>query len=84
MVQRRTERGRPVDICKLRSKQAIFGNIKDGWEDEVPEWQEADEISDYNTFVYPPVSKEDLWIQTDYSKRLSLTEKVTMPKGSKE
>ena len=27
------------------------GNIKNDWEDEAPEWQEDDEISDYNTFV---------------------------------
>lgn len=29
----------------------LHGNIKDDWEDEVPEWQEQDQVSDYHTFV---------------------------------
>lgn len=84
-MQRRSERGRPIYVEKLRSKQPIYGNIKEGWEDEVPEWQEADEISDYHTFVYPPLHcKEYLWAQTNYSKRLSPMEKGTTPKGLSE
>ena len=29
----------------------LHGNLKDDWEDEVPEWQEQDQVSDYHTFV---------------------------------
>jgi hypothetical protein len=34
-----------------RQGRELHGNIKDDWEDEVPEWQEADQVSDYHTFV---------------------------------
>jgi hypothetical protein len=29
----------------------LHGNLKDDWEDEVPDWQEQDQVSDYHTFV---------------------------------
>ncbi|PYH91092.1 ankyrin repeat protein [Aspergillus ellipticus CBS 707.79] len=48
--QRRQERGRPAPRYNRR-KQA--GNIKDDWVDEVPEWEEGEEVSDYNTFTIP-------------------------------
>lgn len=51
--KRREERGRPPLSIYLRRRQGkeLRGNIKDDWEDEVPEWQEDDQISDYHTFV---------------------------------
>lgn len=36
---------------RRRQGKELRGNIKDDWEDEVPEWQEQDQVSDYNTFV---------------------------------
>jgi hypothetical protein len=36
---------------RRRQGRELKGNIKDDWEDEVPEWQEADQVSDYHTFV---------------------------------
>lgn len=53
-MQRRAERGRPAANANARSMRLFSSNIKDHWEDEAPEWQEADEVSDYNTFVYLP------------------------------
>lgn len=46
--QRRRERGRPAPRSN-RWKQS--GNIKDDWVDEIPDWEEGEEISDYHTFV---------------------------------
>ncbi|KAF3385174.1 Uncharacterized protein F1880_002849 [Penicillium rolfsii] len=53
--KRREERGRPPLSLYLRRRQGkeLHGNIKDDWEDEVPEWQEEDQISDYHTFTIP-------------------------------
>ncbi|PYI05666.1 ankyrin repeat protein [Aspergillus sclerotiicarbonarius CBS 121057] len=48
--QRRQERGRPARRNNIRQQA---GNIKDDWVDEVPEWEEGDQISDYNTFTLP-------------------------------
>lgn len=51
--KRREERGRPPVSIYLRRRQGreLKGNIKDDWEDEVPEWQEEDQVSNYHTFV---------------------------------
>lgn len=49
MDQRRRERGRPARI--QRGGNGLNGNIKEDWEDETPEWMEADEISEYHTVV---------------------------------
>ncbi|KAJ5138750.1 uncharacterized protein N7515_003598 [Penicillium bovifimosum] len=53
--KRRQERGRPPLNIYMRRRQGreLKGNIKDDWEDEVPEWQEADQVSDYHTFTIP-------------------------------
>ncbi|KAJ5690610.1 hypothetical protein N7462_005002 [Penicillium macrosclerotiorum] len=55
LTKRREERGRPPLSLYLRRRQgkALHGNIKDDWEDEVPDWQENDQISDYHTFTIP-------------------------------
>ncbi|KAK5111614.1 hypothetical protein LTR85_011792 [Meristemomyces frigidus] len=51
--QRRTERGRPP-VNRTRTRQhTVYGNIKDDHEDEVAEWADADEVSDYHTFTIP-------------------------------
>lgn len=58
LIQRRVERGRPAaNICARRFKK-LNGNIKNDWDDEVPEWLEEDEVSNYHTFVRnaPPPS----------------------------
>lgn len=60
--KRREERGRPPLSLYLRRRQGkeLHGNIKDDWEDEVPEWQEGDQISDYHTFVGLPLPAHQL------------------------
>lgn len=51
MDQRRRERGRP-DINRYAfQRHRLRGNIKNYHEDDVAEWVEEDEISDYHTFV---------------------------------
>ncbi|RJE25339.1 ankyrin repeat protein [Aspergillus sclerotialis] len=50
--KRREERGRPSNR-NLRRERSLRGNIKNEWEDEVPEWMEEDAISDYHTFTIP-------------------------------
>jgi hypothetical protein len=46
--KRRRERGRPVP---MRISYQLRGNIKNGWDDEVPEWVDEEDVSDYHTFV---------------------------------
>lgn len=51
--QRRAERGRPaVNRWRMRARM-IHGNIKNDYEDEVAEWVDEDEVSDYHTFTIP-------------------------------
>ena len=50
--QRRQERGRP-EKWPPGGRNVLAGNIKDKWEDEVPEWLEEEELSNYHTFVGP-------------------------------
>ncbi|KAJ5894821.1 hypothetical protein N7495_006512 [Penicillium taxi] len=54
-LRRRIERGRPAgNIGTMRrSRGALKGNIKDQWDDEVPDWQEQDQVSSYHTFTIP-------------------------------
>jgi hypothetical protein len=49
--QRRAERGRPK-INRWASRK-LKGNMKDDHDDEVAEWVETDEVSDYHTFTIP-------------------------------
>jgi hypothetical protein len=51
--QRRLERGRPAADRSRMQQRLTHGNIKDKWEDEVAEWVDADEISNYHTFTVP-------------------------------
>lgn len=51
--QRRAERGRPaINRWRLNRRQ-IYGNIKNDHEDEVAEWVDAEDVSDYHTFTIP-------------------------------
>lgn len=51
--QRRQERGRPPINRYTRHGHKLRGNIKNDYEDEVAEWVEEDEVSDYHTFTIP-------------------------------
>ncbi|KAH7126744.1 ankyrin repeat protein [Dendryphion nanum] len=51
MDERRRERGRPAIDRSWR--HTTTGNIKDAHEDEVAEWVEQDDVSDYHTFTIP-------------------------------
>lgn len=48
--KRREERGRPT-VQRFRHK--LFGNIKDYHEDEVADWVDEQEVSNYHTFTVP-------------------------------
>ncbi|RDW69000.1 ankyrin repeat protein [Aspergillus mulundensis] len=52
LEQRRSERGRPPLNNHYRPN-GLPGNIKNDWQDEVAEWVEEDEVSDYHTFTIP-------------------------------
>ena len=49
--QRRAERGRPT-INRWNARK-LKGNMKEEHDDEVAEWVETDEVSDYHTFTIP-------------------------------
>ncbi|KAF3031839.1 hypothetical protein E8E12_001475 [Didymella heteroderae] len=49
--QRRAERGRPA--VNRWNQRKLYGNVKEDHEDEVPDWVESDEVSDYHTFTVP-------------------------------
>ncbi|KAJ4332923.1 hypothetical protein N0V95_009544 [Ascochyta clinopodiicola] len=51
--QRRAERGRPAINRWNTRKHKLNGNVKDDHDDEVPDWVESDEVSDYHTFTVP-------------------------------
>jgi hypothetical protein len=51
--QRRAERGRPQANRTRQKQRMIWGNIKNDWENEVAEWVDADEVSNYHTFTVP-------------------------------
>lgn len=53
LAQRRKERGRPPPNTFYRPNR-LAGNIKNDWQDEIAEWVDEDEVSDYHTFVRGP------------------------------
>ncbi|KAL7657596.1 hypothetical protein ACMYSQ_003768 [Aspergillus niger] len=77
--QRRRERGRPAPRSN-RWKQS--GNIKDDWVDEIPDWEEGEEISDYHTFTIPygPRFKARKVEKLIYTKDLLLNAEWNKPK----
>jgi hypothetical protein len=48
--KRRVERGRP---SVHRYRHRLFGNIKENHEDEVADWVDETEVSNYHTFTVP-------------------------------
>ncbi|KAF2233250.1 ankyrin repeat protein [Viridothelium virens] len=50
--ERRVERGRPA-LNRYRRARHLPGNVKEKHEDEVAEWVEGDEVSNYHTFTVP-------------------------------
>lgn len=52
LAKRREERGRPP-LNRHRFLRRLGGNIKDAHEDEVAEWVNEDDVSNYHTFTIP-------------------------------
>jgi ankyrin repeat protein len=53
LAKRRAERGRPALPWNYRYRKQLPGNIKDRQPDDVPEWVEEDDVSNYHTFTIP-------------------------------
>ncbi|KIW41717.1 uncharacterized protein PV06_07247 [Exophiala oligosperma] len=53
LAQRREERGRPPLPWQKRFRHELPGNIKDAQPDDVAEWVEEDEVSNYHTVGIP-------------------------------
>ncbi|KAI0543186.1 ankyrin repeat protein [Xylaria digitata] len=51
LKKRREERGRPELIQRFQHR--LYGNIKDIHEDEVADWVDEDDVSNYHTFTVP-------------------------------
>jgi hypothetical protein len=51
--KRRTERGRPTTNRYYRRLRSLAGNIKDDHEDEVADWINEEDVSNYHTFNIP-------------------------------
>lgn len=52
LAKRREERGRPP-LNNRQNFRRLGGNIKDAHEDEVADWVNEDEVSNYHTFTVP-------------------------------
>ena len=53
LAKRRQERGRPPLPWNARYRHQLPGNIKDKQPDDVAEWVEEDDVSNYHTFTVP-------------------------------
>ena len=53
LAQRRKERGRPPLPWNARFRHQLPGNVKDAQPDDVAEWVEEDDVSNYHTFTIP-------------------------------
>ncbi|KAL9113514.1 MAG: hypothetical protein Q9227_002251 [Pyrenula ochraceoflavens] len=53
LAKRRAERGRPELPWNARYRRLLPGNVKDQQPDDVAEWVEEDEVSNYHTFTVP-------------------------------
>ncbi|TGJ87446.1 hypothetical protein E0Z10_g1316 [Xylaria hypoxylon] len=51
LKKRREERGRPELVQRFQHR--LYGNIKDIHEDEVADWVDEDDVSNYHTFTVP-------------------------------
>ncbi|KAF2476310.1 ankyrin [Lindgomyces ingoldianus] len=79
MDERRRERGRPA--IQRHLNYSMHGNIKDLHEDEVAEWVDQEDVSDYHTFTIPYGPKyhakriekllytKDLLLNAEWNKR---------------
>ncbi|OAL28853.1 hypothetical protein AYO20_09333 [Fonsecaea nubica] len=53
LAKRRAERGRPPLSWNSRFRHELPGNVKDAQPDDVAEWVEEDEVSNYHTVTIP-------------------------------
>lgn len=53
LAKRREERGRPPLPYNSRFRHQLPGNVKDAQPDDVAEWVEDDDVSNYHTFTIP-------------------------------
>ena len=53
LAKRREERGRPELSWNARYRHQLPGNVKDAQPDDVAEWVEEDDVSNYHTFTVP-------------------------------
>ncbi|KIW93355.1 uncharacterized protein Z519_05960 [Cladophialophora bantiana CBS 173.52] len=53
LAQRRAERGRPPLPWNARFRRELPGNVKDAQPDDVAEWAEEDDVSNYHTVTIP-------------------------------
>ncbi|EXJ92942.1 hypothetical protein A1O3_01498 [Capronia epimyces CBS 606.96] len=53
LAQRREERGRPRLPWNARNRHLLSGNLKDDQPDDVAEWIEEDDVSNYHTISIP-------------------------------
>jgi len=53
LAKRREERGRPTLPQYRRHRNKLPGNVKESQPDDVAEWFEEDEVSNYHTFTVP-------------------------------
>jgi ankyrin repeat protein len=53
LAKRRAERGRPELSRDARYRHQLPGNVKDAQPDDVAEWVQEDEVSNYHTFTIP-------------------------------
>ncbi|OQV00178.1 Ankyrin repeat-containing protein [Cladophialophora immunda] len=53
LAKRRAERGRPALPWNARIRHELPGNVKDAQPDDVAEWVEEDEVSNYHTVTIP-------------------------------
>ncbi|KIW62826.1 hypothetical protein PV04_10956 [Phialophora macrospora] len=53
LAKRRAERGRPPLPWNARFRHELQGNVKDAQPDDVAEWVEEDEVSNYHTVTIP-------------------------------
>ncbi len=53
LAKRRAERGRPPLPWNTRFRHQLPGNVKDAQPDDIAEWVEEDEVSNYHTVTIP-------------------------------
>ncbi|KAI5356788.1 Putative ankyrin repeat-containing domain superfamily [Septoria linicola] len=84
--QRRAERGRPAINRYNQRRHQIWGNIKDDHEDEVAEWVDSNEVSNYHSFTisYGPKFHARKIEKLLFTKDLLLNSEWNKPKDRAE